>query len=334
MRDMVPELQLEQRGLDVSRDFFQSWGQPVLEEVFPEAYPRMAVGLVGEGSECFGFDDLISTDHDYEPAFCIWLSDGDYAKIGKDVQEVYAALAQEVCQQSNLHLPQNAHRHGVMKTSDFYRRFLHTATVPTEPLAWLQLPEEYLATATNGEVFYDGLGEFSGIRQELLAYYPEDVRRKKIAARAIAMAHAGQCNFARMMRRHDTVAASFALHEFIKNTCSLVYLLNKKYAPYYKWLWRGMEKLSLLPQIKDELVELSRCQLDIRNWPGRREVYEELNENDRIIQLVELIAAQVIEELHRQGLSSSEDDYLEGHAYAILSGIKDERIRSLPVMMG
>lgn len=334
MKGMVPELQLEQRGLELSRDFFHSLGQPVLEEVFPETYARMAIGLVGEGSECFGFDDLISTDHDYEPAFCIWLADEDYEKIGKDVQEVYEALASEVCQEYNLHLPQNAYRHGVMKIGDFYKRFLRTAIVPTEPMAWLHLPEEYLATATNGEVFYDGLGEFSRIRQQLLAYYPEDVRRKKIAARAIAMAHAGQCNFVRMMRRHDTVAASFALHEFMKNTCSMVYLLNKKYAPYYKWLWRGMENLQSLSQIKDDLLELSRCQLDIRNWPGRHEVYEELNQNDRAFQIVELIAAQIIKELQRQGLSNSQDDYLEGHAYAVMSSIADKDIRSLPIMLG
>lgn len=334
MKGMVPELQLEKRGLEVSRDFFHSLGQPILEEVFPEVYPRMAIGLVGEGSECFGFDDLISTDHDYEPAFCIWLNDEDYAKIGKDVQEVYEALAREVRQENNLHLPQNVHRHGVMKISGFYRRFLRTATVPTEPMAWLQLPEEYLATATNGDIFYDGLGEFSRIRQQLLDYYPENVCRKKIAARAIAMAHSGQCNFARMMRRHDTVAAAFALHEFVKNACSMVYLLNKKYAPYYKWLWRGMENLQLLPQVKDEILELSRCQLDIKNWPARRELYEEINHNDRIIQLVELIAAQIIEELQRQGLSDSQDDYLEGHAYAVMNTIADERIRSLPIMLG
>ncbi len=31
---------------------------------------RIAVGLVGKGSDCFGFDDVLSQDHDFGTALC------------------------------------------------------------------------------------------------------------------------------------------------------------------------------------------------------------------------------------------------------------------------
>ena len=53
------------------------WGAPELKARFPELMSRAAVGLSGQGSDCLGFDDEFSRDHDYGPGFLIWLSDED-----------------------------------------------------------------------------------------------------------------------------------------------------------------------------------------------------------------------------------------------------------------
>ena len=62
-------------GLELSRAFYEEHGKPMLEEQFPQLLPLLAVGLFGSGSECFGYDDETSRDHDFEPGFCLFLPD-------------------------------------------------------------------------------------------------------------------------------------------------------------------------------------------------------------------------------------------------------------------
>ena len=45
------------KGLELSRKYVEEIYLPFLKEEFPELLERMAIGLAGEGSECFGFDD-------------------------------------------------------------------------------------------------------------------------------------------------------------------------------------------------------------------------------------------------------------------------------------
>ena len=45
------------KGLDEARAFYEEYGRDMIHERFPEYEGRIAVGLAGHGSECFGFDD-------------------------------------------------------------------------------------------------------------------------------------------------------------------------------------------------------------------------------------------------------------------------------------
>ena len=263
------ELELEIKGMELSREFYERIGKPVLEELFPEYMEQAAVGLAGEGSECYGFDDVLSMDHDYGPGFCVWLPCKEYEEAGEKMNQIYDALPKEYRGVTEkITRLEAAGRRGVLEINAFYKKFLGTDRVPETLRGWMIIPEHYLAAAVNGMVFEDRLGKFTEIREQLLNYYPEDVRLKKIAARAIVMAHSGQCNYNRMMQRHDTVAAVLALGEFIRAALSMVYLLNKKYAPYYKWSWRGLEGVEKLQGVRKLIEGIAEMGPDRRSWYG------------------------------------------------------------------
>ena len=53
------------QGMELSKKYFEEFGRSMLEENFKDILPYLAVGLTGSGSECFGYDDEKSQDHDF-----------------------------------------------------------------------------------------------------------------------------------------------------------------------------------------------------------------------------------------------------------------------------
>ena len=292
-------------GMELCEAFYEEFGIPMIKEKFPDYEGMIAVGLVGEGSECFGFDDEVSRDHDFGPGFCLWLTDQVYDEIGEALQKEYDKLPSTYMGVTRFTTAKAAKRVGVFRISDFYEGLLGIKSAPVTQNQWLFLEDYRLATATNGKVFRDDLGEFSRIRREILAYYPEEVRLKKIARQAALMAQSGQYNYSRMFGRGEKVTAVIALSDFMKHTMAMVYLLNRSYAPFYKWMHRGMEKLPVLPEIKDILNTLVELPAG----------------DERIPQIIEVIVALIIAEMKKQGLTSGEDNYLDHHTDNILKRI-------------
>lgn len=305
--------------MELSKAYFETYGKEMIRTYFPQYENQIAAGLVGEGSECFGYDDVFSQDHDFGPGFCIWLPDDLYSQIGAAMQQHYQKLPAEFRGFVRKETPQGAGRTGVFPISAFYAKYTGCTGEPADNMQWFRIPERFLATAVNGQVFTDPLGQFSGIRQRLQNFYPEDVLRKKLAARAAIMAQAGQYNYLRCTKRADYRAAFLACGEFVNAALSAVYLLNGKYMPFYKWAFRGTESLPVLSDaVSDlsELVSLSDC-------------FE--NQTKKQL-LIENICVQTGKELNRRGFSHTNDAFLQNHCSEIMAGIRDERLRNLHVM--
>lgn len=319
------------KGLELAWRYYEAYGKVMLEEKFPNLRGRVAAGLVGQGSECLGFDDAISADHDYGPSFCLWLTKEDYKQYGEEMQRAYdglpAAFEGVEARKVSAH---GSGRVGVLCIPDFYYGLTGFAQAPQSNREWMQIPEAALCTATNGKVFDDPLGEFSRIREGFLVY-PEDVRIKKIAERAAKMAQSGQYNYARAMKRGETVAAMLALAEFTKNTISMVYLLNRKYTPFYKWMHHGMKELPLLSEIGDILNLLAQMGEQSEAWKdaGTEDYLYTLNTKDQCVIIIEAVCNIILQELTAQGLTEGEDNFLENHVAKITEKIQDRDIRFL-----
>ena len=83
------------KGLELAERYYRAFGEGMIREQFSEWESQIAVGLTGSGSECYGYDDEISGDHDFEPGFCQFLPDeavidrmGDRIKKHMDVKDM------------------------------------------------------------------------------------------------------------------------------------------------------------------------------------------------------------------------------------------------------
>ncbi len=306
-------------GLSLAERYFHAYGLPMIRDHFPLHADRMACGLVGDGSECFGFDDEISRDHDWGPGFCIWLSPGDHSDIACDLKQRYDRLCGTFAgfgprKQSRW----GEDRVGVFEIGAFYYRYIGCSSVPGNDEEWMRIPEWALAAATNGRVFHDPLGEFSLIRKRLLHFYPDDVRLKKIAARCMSIAQSGQYNLPRCLRRGDLFAARYAEIKFCADVISLIFLLNRRYTPFFKWMNRGLERL---PRLGSEIRE-------------RIDSLMQKPENGLRMEMVEEICSLIIKEFREEGLTDSSSTFLLDHGPIIHARIRNRVLRQGNVWIG
>ncbi len=313
------------KGLELSERYFYELGLPMLAEKYLGYRDRIAAGLVGEGSECFGFDDEISRDHDWGPSFCLWLSREDHEAIGASLQNEVDTLPRAFRGiEARKDSCWGRGRTGVFVIGEFYRRFLGIDRLPASLKEWRAIPEGNLAVATNGRVFMDPAGKFTEFREKLKEFYPEDIRLNKIASRCMTMAQSGQYNFLRCARRGEYLAAEYAKSQFAADAISMVFLLNRRYRPFYKWMHRALKTLPILGNTVFELL----FRLFDATEPGSENLKCERKNN-----FIEQVCHCVIQELQREGLSNSTSDFLLDHGPQVQSKIADPVIRKIPVWL-
>lgn len=305
-------------GLALAQCFFERHGLPMLRQQFPSFAWLIAAGLIGDGSDCLGYDDEYSRDHDWGPGFCLWLTEADYRTIGPDLAEAYAALPKhfEGFERNTSEWADG--RVGVFEIGSFLRGFIGRPAVPATAQEWLRIPEKNLAACTAGKVFYDPLGEFSAIQRRLRGFYPDEVRLAKIAARCMSVGQSGQYNYLRSVRRHEAFAAQYAETKFCADAMSLVYLLNRRYAPYYKWLRRGLVGL---PKLGDFMVKKVAA-LVRTDSPAAK------------LKVIDQICGAIVNELRAEGLTDLESRFLVDHGPEVQKRIASPALRAMNVWAG
>ena len=305
--------------LELSREYFFSVAEPDLRCKFPELYPRLAAGLVGNGSECFGYDDDLSRDHDWGIDFYIWTTDADKDRIPELHDWKNELFVRRPPKYQRTRSEYGA-RVGVMAYGEFYYGLIGAPEGPKTLNEWLRAPEENFAMSVNGAVFIDGPVAFTKTRKYLLEYYPEDIRLKRVASKCMALAQTGQYNHERTAKRCDWVTLRTILSRFTDSAIAMAFLLNKVYRPYYKWAFRALGDLPLLGG------ETARLLLTIAH-AGAFDDASFLLRQKCIEELCELF----VRELNAQGLSESGDPFLAAHGGEVQNIIGDEFLHSLPV---
>ena len=233
------------KGIEISKLYWENFGKEMIKNQFPDIFDRIAVGLVGSGSECYGYDDELSRDHDFEPGFCIFLPGEDIIDRHTEfmLERAYSSLPREFMGlYKNKENPAGGKRNGVFRVADFY---LNLTGIPHEPQTWrdwLSVPDHAVFEASDGEVFHDNLGDFSKIRSAW-SNPPQDIRLKKLCGFLILMSQTGEYNYNRCLMRGETDAAALTAAEFVNACISAALWVNGRPAPYYKWKFRALKDI-------------------------------------------------------------------------------------------
>ncbi len=235
-------------GLNLSELFYHQVVKPIMLRFFPEI--KYACARMGRGSEVLGYDDPVSTDHDFGPCVQLFLPEDNFKTVAAEIMSVMDTHLPESFQgfsvkYSNGCRPLNSPDlypemlgswHGVelYTLSMWSRMYLQTdLTRGLETLQWLNYSEQFLLLITAGKVFHDDTGELIAFRQKF-AYFPQQVWLYKIAAQwgqiAEERAYIGRADSV-----NDTLGATIIAVRMAENIMRLAMLTEKVYIPYPKW---------------------------------------------------------------------------------------------------
>ncbi len=301
--------------IEKNRRFYDESVSVLIHEQFGEYEDRIAVGIAGEGSDCFGYDDLMSRDHDFGTGVCLWLTDEDMDRFGYSLSIAYNELVDSV--ERKYYTARLRSRRGVMTVHDFYSGILNTdCDVDNCRISedqWRKLDHSCLKTAVNGEVFRDDPGVFTAFRRLLLSYYPDKIWKERIADKLHEFSANLQVNYSRCMARGDTVAAEICRIQGLKAAMELFFLLKREYPPYYKWTFRALSEMDKSGEFAGKIKELADMKCHIEAWEGTLYHPDRINYKDRVISATESIASDIVELMVETGLTKVRNAYLESY---------------------
>ncbi|GAA1689064.1 hypothetical protein GCM10009765_43090 [Fodinicola feengrottensis] len=248
-------------GRELSRRFYHQIVGPLL------ARTPHAAALLGDGSEVLGFDDVVSTDHDFGPRAQIFLpTEVDPDPVEKALTALPAVFEGMPVAYVDIdrHGGEPPHQVEVTTAPAFFTARLGFDPVDALTLAnWLLSPTQRLATLVDGVVFHDPL-EILTARQSKLRWYPDDVWRYVLAAQWLRVGQQ-EAFVGRTGGVGDDLGSAIVAARVVRDLVLLAFLIERRWAPYSKWLGTAF---SLLPLAKTVGPPL-RDALHAENWRDR-----------------------------------------------------------------
>lgn len=241
-------------GIELSRRHYEEVVRPLLHARF-RGLPHSAA-LLGRGSEVLGYDDEMSTDHDWGPRLLLFVSEEDHLAHGASVQAEldHTSPARSVDSGS----PDEVHT-----VRGYFAQQLGL-DIAVEPRArdWLTMPEHTLLTVTSGAVFHDEVGlEDARAR---LAYYPRDVWLYLMVSGWWRL-HPEMNLVGRAGHVGDELGSSLIGARLVTDLMRLCFLMERQYAPYSKWFGTAFARLPCGPPLMPVLRRVLRAE----DWQQR-----------------------------------------------------------------
>jgi hypothetical protein len=326
-------------GTQLCERFYWACVRPILEAGYP-GLPH-AAALLDSGSEVLGFDDALSTDHDWGPRVLLFLNPSDHAthaaalhvrlaQLLPDEFEGYstsftAADPETTGVQGTARPAQRRVNHHVpcYTFHGFVAEYLNfDLDQPIEPADWLTFSEQRLLTLTTGPVFHDGIGLNEA--RTRFGYYPRDVWLYLLAA---GWARIGDDEHLMGRAGHvgDELGSAIIGARLVRDALRLCFLMERTYAPYPKWLGSAFGRLAVAPALSPALTGA----LQATNWHQREshlvQAYRVLAGRHNALGLTEPLPEEPADFFGRPFQVIG----LNGFVEALLRQIQDPRVRAI-----
>lgn len=329
-------------GLKLSELFFEQAVQPLLMEHFPDL--SYSAARLDRGSEILGLDTSMSMDHGWGPKLTLFISATDFNQYSQILDEFFANNLPFDIEGFPTHFSSPQIDGGKMGFKDTHP-ICHMVKFNTvehffasslgvdlheqlTPAIWLTIPRQHLRLIRSGRIYHDGLGTLESTRTRF-NWYPEDLWRYLLA---------NQWNridqdmpfIGRTGSVDDELGSHLLGTRIITDLMNLAFLMEKQYAPYRKWFGTAFQNLKL----SQNLNPCFQAVLESVDWKTREahlsDAFRHAIEAHNALNLTEEIPAQVHAFYDRPFLVPPAGKIAE----ALLDGIKDPAIKSLPSHLG
>ncbi len=326
------------RGLELNRRFYAEAVCPILDASFPNV--PLAAALLGTGSDVLGFDDEMSTDHQWGLSLRLFLREED-AHLADEIREALRHRLPHAFQGYPVGTIPSADEPGIRimhaTAEGPVDRRVYIVTVrafalrnlgydvkqPLTAIDWLTFPSQRLRELTSGAVYHDGVGELTALR-ERLTWYPHDVWLYLLAAGWHRIAQEEH-----LMPRAgfvaDELGSAIIGSRLVRDIMNLLFLMERQYAPYAKWFGTAFRQLECAADLTPILW---RAQT-VSTWQAREaalgEAYEYLASAHNALGITEALPTKVSNFYDRPFQVIQGNRFME----AIAARITDPNIRRI-----
>lgn len=264
------------KGLKLNEKFYRQIVAPILEVHFPNL--SYSAALIGWGSEVLGYDDGLSTDHNWGLRFQLFISNQDdthlFVAINNLLNEKLPTRFQDYPVNMEIAVNEDQidrqraavarHNIEISTLENYLQRYLGCHPLTDMNTAdWLSLSEHKLLSVIKGAVFHDGLGTLTMIRKKL-SYYPKLPWLHRLLRQwqqiLDIQAFPGRCGYT-----GDELGAKVLAAQQVRHLMQLCFLLEKQYAPYAKWLGTAFAELPCATELQPVLENILRSE----DWKKR-----------------------------------------------------------------
>lgn len=238
--------------MELSSAFFHEVVEPLADaRLGHDAY---AAALLGGGSEVLGLDNEVSADHDWGPRVTLLVqpaASAEAASIEGDLPESFRGVSRR------FGAPTGGapwvHPFEVSTVEKYFTAWIgFSDTAKATLVDWLARPAMSFLAVTAGAVFHDGAGELTSARAAA-DYYPDDVWRWLLACQWRRIGEE-ESFIERAATSGDALGSRVILGRVVRDTIRLAFLLDRRYAPYSKWLGAAFATLPLSTQVEPMLT--------------------------------------------------------------------------------